>query len=94
MVCVCRRAWRREAGILTRVRVHVFICVQEQAAHGDKEEGFGFEVAVRGCARHEVCRAFLATLQLANDGNVEIGLVVLLPPLPLPPIHPETETGR
>jgi len=31
-----------------------------------------FEAAVRGAKRYEVCRLFLATLQLANNGNVSI----------------------
>jgi hypothetical protein len=39
------------------------------------EAKFAFDVAVQGCTRYDVCRTFLATLQLANDGNVEIALV-------------------
>jgi hypothetical protein len=38
------------------------------------EAKFAFDVAVQGCTRYDVCRTFLATLQLANDGNVEIAL--------------------
>ena len=30
----------------------------------DVNDGFSFEVAVKGLARHDVCRAFLATLQV------------------------------
>lgn len=33
-----------------------------------------FAKAVSGLAQFDVCRAFLAALQLANDGNVEISL--------------------
>lgn len=33
-----------------------------------------FAQAVCGLSAHDVCRSFLATLQLANDGNVEISL--------------------
>jgi hypothetical protein len=41
------------------------------------QAAFGFDVAVAGMARYDVCRAFLATLQLANDGNVDIRLAVV-----------------
>eukprot|EP00802_Teleaulax_amphioxeia_P009956 Tamp_09981.p1 GENE.Tamp_09981~~Tamp_09981.p1 ORF type:complete len:221 (-),score=48.89 Tamp_09981:1210-1872(-) len=50
---------------------------QELEAHAPKketDEKFAFDVAVKGCTRYDVCRTFLATLQLANDGNVEIAL--------------------
>ena len=33
-----------------------------------------FAQAVCGLSAHDVCRSFLATLQLANDRNVEISL--------------------
>jgi hypothetical protein len=33
-----------------------------------------FAAAVRGLSVHDIGRSFLATLQLANDGNVEISL--------------------
>jgi condensin-2 complex subunit H2 len=33
-----------------------------------------FAQAVSGLSAHDICRSFLATLQLANDGNVEISL--------------------
>ena len=48
----------------------------EEAAQGDFAavgELVAFEQAVRGVEKWEVCRLFLATLQLANNGNVEIG---------------------
>ena len=94
VVCVCVDEHGEGKQGCLHVCVCVFICVQEQAAQGDEEEAFGFEVAVQGCARHDVCRAFLATLQLANDGNVEIGLVVLPLPFSLPHslclCHPST----
>jgi hypothetical protein len=37
-----------------------------------------FDSAVKGMKRYDVCRAFLATLQLANDGNVEISLAGII----------------
>jgi hypothetical protein len=55
------------------------MCTQELEAHAPKketDEKFAFDVAVKGCTRYDVCRTFLATLQLANDGNVEIALEV------------------
>ena len=47
-----------------------------EEAHQDGQAAVGelvaFEYAVRGVQKWEVCRLFLATLQLANNGNVEI----------------------
>ena len=40
------------------------------AAGGDAVQPFG--QLVRGVERYEVCRLFLASLQLANSGNVEL----------------------
>ena len=33
-----------------------------------------FATAVRGLSPRDISRSFLATLQLANDGNIEISL--------------------
>jgi condensin-2 complex subunit H2 len=33
-----------------------------------------FAETVQGLSTHDICRSFLATLQLANDGNVDISL--------------------
>jgi len=38
----------------------------------NEEQVVDFATAVRGAPRYEVCRMFLATLQLANAGNLEI----------------------
>ena len=48
--------------------------IAERAPEGEDAPAVPFAAAVQGMTRHDVCRALLATLQLANDGNVELSL--------------------
>ena len=42
--------------------------IAERAPEGEDAPAVPFAAAVQGMTRHDVCRALLATLQLANDG--------------------------
>jgi condensin-2 complex subunit H2 len=45
--------------------------LQSQLEQNEAQE-IDFQSAVQGCPRYQVCRMFLAALQLANNGNLEL----------------------